>query len=335
MTPEEILKLVDEKFFQSKSIFTDSDLSTGGLLNPKQFDRFVQKLIEKKLILNECRVETGPEKQVKLDFIEFASDIVQKPEAEGTEHTTTTKPTPSQVAISAVEYIIAVDLGFSALRNSIEKENLEDTLMTMIAEKSGSDFEAIGIKSDTAGGTSDAYDINDGWLKLARVTHEVDHSSANFATTAKKTIELFDNMIDALPSKHLDYSNIDEWRIYCYKTIERLYRQWLVAVQAQINGTHSFLLENVPVTYEGFRIVGVPRWYRYSAGSPAAYYSKLLLTHPMNIIYYVQNEISFNREPKWRKRQLEITGTANVDFQIADSDACVVAKDVKHVLGTT
>jgi len=272
------------------------------------------------------------EKQLKLDFIEFTTDIVQRPVAEGTEHTTTTKPTPTQVAISAVEYIIAVDLGFSALRNSIEKANIEDTIMNMIAEKAGSDFESLAIYSDTTLGTADAYDLNDGWLKLGRVSHEVDHGSADFASTSAKTVPLFDNMINLLPSKHLDYSDVDAWRIYCHKYIERLYRKWLVAVEAQINGTHSFLLENIPVTYEGFKIVGVPRWPRYTAGSPAAYYSKAMLTHPQNLVYYIQNEMTFNREPKWRKRQLEITGTANIDFQVADNDACVVAKDIKHAM---
>lgn len=332
MTPEEMLRLVDEKFFQSKSIFTDSDLSTGGLLNDKQFDRFVQKLVEKTLIMNECDVQTGVEKQVKIDVIEFASDIVQKPVAEGTEHDTTSKPTPTQVAIATVEYIIAVDLGFSALRNNIEKENFENTIMEMIAKKTGSDFEAIALKSDTTLGTADAYDINDGWLKLGAVEHEVDHASGDAFDDSKKTADLFDDMIDELPTKYLDYSDISEWRIYCHKGLERLYRKWLVAIEAKIGGSHSFLLENIPVTYEGYKIAGVPRWPSSTTGSPSVLLTKLLLTHPKNLIHYIQKEISFNREPKWRKRQLEITGTANVDFQVAEDDACVVTKDVKHAI---
>lgn len=330
MTPEEILRLVDEKFFQSKTIFTDSDLSTGGLLNPKQFDKFVQKLVEKTLIMNECDVQTGDEKQVKIDAIEFGSNIVQRPVAEGTEHTDTSKPTTTQVSISTVEYIIAVDLGFSSLRNNIEKENFEDTIMDMIAQKAGSDFESIALKSDTTLGTNDEYDLNDGWLKLAAVEHEIDHQSANAFDDSVKVVALFDNMIDELPTKYLDYSDVDAWRIYCHKAIERLYRKWLVAVEAKINGTHSFLLENIPVTYEGYRVVGVPRWPSGTTGSPAVLLTKALLVHPKNLIYYVQKEISFNREPKWRKRQLEITGTANIDFQVAEDDACVVTKNIKH-----
>jgi hypothetical protein len=335
LTNEELLKELNRKFFGNKSLFTDSDLASGGLLNAKQFDKFIEETLQRAVIREECRRETGDEKQVKLDKIEFSELLIQTPVSEGSEHTTTTEPSTSQVSISTVEYIIAVNLGWSSLRNSIEKDNFENNLMQRISNKAGTDLEAVAVNSDTETG-SDVYDDNDGWLALGAEDHEVDHESADFASTVDSTIELFDDMIDALPKEYLDGADLKAWRIYTHVDIEWLYRRWLTALGATHAGAMNYLIDNPPVFYQGFPVKGVPRFSRTSVTSPSSYYtSKAMLVNPQNLIEYIQTEMQFVSENKPRKRQIEITGTINIDWQIEETDACVVAKDIKHSLGTS
>ena len=335
LTNEQILEELNKKFFGNKSLFTDSDLSSdGGLLNDKQFNKFIEETLERAVMRAECRHESGSEKSVDLDKIEFSSLLIQTPATEGTEHTVTTEPTTSQVEITAVDYIIAVNLGYSALRNSIEKAGFENKLMKRISRKTGTDLEAVAVNSNTSSG-SGVYDDNAGWFQLGATDHEVDHASAEFASTVDKTIGLFDDMLDSLPKKYLDDTDIGAWRFYVHMDIEWLYRRWLTAIGATHAGAMNYLIDNPPVFYQGIPVVGVPRLSRSSAGTPSYYLSKVMLVHPKNLIEYVQERISFVTEHKPRKRQAEITGLLNVDWQIEETDAVVVAKDVKHSLGTT
>lgn len=335
LTNDELLKELEKRFFGKKTLFSEGDLATGGLLNPKQFDKFIEQTLETAIVRKECRREDGDEKQTKIDKIGFAQEtIIQTPTAEGEEHTTTTKPTTGQVGISTVEYIIAVDVGYSALRNSIEKAGFENKLMKRISNKAGTDMEALGVNSDDDAG-SGVYDDNKGWFQIGATDHEVDHSNADFASTAHKTLRLFDNMLDSLPKKYLDSSDLKSWRFYTHVDIEWLYRRWLTAIGATHAGAMNYLIDNPPVFYQGIPVVGVPRLARTFTGTPAYYVSKAMLCHPQNLIEYVQVEISFVSESKPRKRIIEITGTFNIDWEIEETDAVVVAKNIKHNLATT
>ena len=335
LTNEQLLQELNKKFFGSKTLFTDSDLSSdGGLLNARQLTQFIEETLERAVMRKECRHESGAEKTFELDKIEFASLLIQTPESEGTEHTTTTEPTTDQVTITAVEYLIAVNLGYSSLRNSIEKAGFENKLMKRISKKTGTDLEAVAINSDTVAGAG-VYDDNAGWFQLGATDHEVDHASGNFASTADKTITLFDDMLDALPKKYMDSTDLKAWRFYVHVDIEWLYRRWLTAIGATHAGAMNYLIDNPPIFYQGIPVIGVPRLSRSTAGTPSYYLSKVMLCHPKNLIEYIQTNISFVSENKPRKRQVEITGTINVDWQIEETDAVVVAKDIKHNLATS
>ena len=333
LTNEQLLDELNKKFFGSKDIFTDSDLASAGLLNARQLATFIEETLERTVMRAECRHDSGDEKTVELDKIEFADMIIQTPAAEGTEHTTTTGPTTSQVSISTVEFLIAVDLGWSALRNSIEKAGFETKLMKRISRKAGTDLEAVAVNSNTVTGTG-VYDDNAGWFQLGATDHEVDHASGNFASTADKTLILFDTMLDALPKKYLDSTDLKAWRFYVHVDIEWLYRRWLTAIGATHAGAMNYLIDNPPIFYQGIPVIGVPRLSRTSAGTPSYYLSNAMLCHPQNLIEYIQTTMQFVSENKPRKRQIEITGTINVDWQIEETDAVVVAKDIKHNLAT-
>jgi len=334
LTNEQLLEELNRKFFGNKTIFTDSDLASAGLLNARQLTQFIEETLERAVMRKECRHDSGAEKQVDLDKIEFADLLIQTPAAEGTEHTTTTKPSTDQVSISTVEYLIAVDLGWSSLRNSIEKAGFENKLMKRISRKAGTDLEAVAVNSNTSTG-SGVYDDNAGWFQIGATDHEVDHASAEFASTADKTITLFDNMLDALPKKYMDSTDLKAWRFYVHVDVEWLYRRWLTAIGATHAGAMNYLIDNPPIFYQGIPVIGVPRLARTSAGTPSYYLSKAMLCHPKNLIEYIQTTMQFVSENKPRKRQIEITGTINVDWQIEETDAVVVAKDIKHSLGTS
>ena len=80
-TNEQLLEELNKKFFGNKSLFTDSDLSSGGLLNDKQLNQFIDETLERAVMRKECRHESGAEKTFDLDKIEFAEPSVESKKA--------------------------------------------------------------------------------------------------------------------------------------------------------------------------------------------------------------------------------------------------------------
>ena len=80
ITNEELLEEINKIMTGKKSIFTDTDLTDdGGLLDPKQFDKFIDETLERTVMRAEARRESGPEKAVDIDKIAFGDLLIQTP----------------------------------------------------------------------------------------------------------------------------------------------------------------------------------------------------------------------------------------------------------------
>ena len=330
MSPDDILKYIDEKL-EEKTIMTPSDLATGGLLNAEQSDKFIWDTLNQVVISKEARLEIMNSPKKDIDKIGFASRIMRAPGSEGTEETTTTKPTPDQVELDTVRVIGCVDISYMTLEDNIERADFADTLMTAIAEKCGEDLEDLYINGDDTSGDT-YYVLNDGWLVLGAVTHSTSgNGQSDFVSTADKTIANLDSMIDALPSKYL--KNKANWRFFVHPDLDNVMRRW-VASRETIAGDR-YMLEDVPMYYTGIPIVRVPMISSSTTGSPSLERSSILLCVPSNLVLGIQRKIRIEKEAKPRKQQVEFTVTIRSDVVIEEDDAVVVGSNMAHVLGSS
>lgn len=300
--------------------FTDTDLANGGMLNPEQAAKFVQGIVDKAVIINECRREPMKAKKKQIDKITYTGDVLQKPEAVGTEHTTTTKPTTSKVELDSAEVLVAVDIGYDALEDSIEGKGLMDTIMELTETKVAIELDHLLLYGDKSGATGTVLDQIDGYFKQC-TSHQYDGQ-----TTTQMSPDVTFAMLKLLPGKYM--SDEANWRFY----VSHLARLDYIKALADEGVNEAFvryILEANEPTYQGITVrkLGAIDTEDFGGG---VYGSKAALVNPKNIVLGIHRDIMTEMERKPRKRVVEVTMTMRLDMKLEEEDAAVEAIGIKH-----
>lgn len=293
----------------TKEILKKADLAVadlqanGGYLNPEQADRFIDLVIDEPTILKEVRTVKMNAPQRKIEKIGFDSRILHVAPASGTalDAAKRSKPVTDKVELNTTEYIAEVHIPYDVLEDNIERGNLEDTIMRHMAKRVAIDLEEFLLLSDTASADPDLA-VKDGLLKQA-TSHVVDADGASISK------EIFKAGVKAMPSKYLRVRT--DFRFWTSPDQETEYRDQLADRETSLGD----------VSLEGYRPVfayGVPV-------VPAALMpsNTVLFTHPKNIIFGVQRQISVETDKDIRSRVYIIVLTLRIDFKYETEDAVV------------
>lgn len=302
-----------------KADFFLADLSAGGLLTVAQNQTFIRNLIDQPTLLNQVRVIEMDTPSLELNKIGFGKRILRKAN-EGTaladaaidgafdastsgEYRARAKPQTSKVTLETKEVIAEVRITYSALEDSIERGNLENTIYALIGERAALDLEELIIKGDTSLNNDDQYlDLTDGVLKLA-TAHVVD------AAGAPVSAAIFNSVLKALPTKYR--RNRSSMRFFTSPDVEQDYR---LALSTRGTGLGDAILTGQsPVPVFGVPLVG-------AALMPTA---NILFTNPQNIIFGIQRNIRIEAEKLISEREVKIVLSARVAVQIEETDAVV------------
>lgn len=194
MSNTEILDKLDAAMKQ----LTVSDLSSGGLLQPTYFDRFVRKMQDASVVLAQTRRQDMETQTVHIDLTGFSGRVITSAidkDGEAKERSageTMVKPTKSQNKLEAVEMRGKTGIDDRALRRNIERGGLETTLVDLFGDAAGRDMEEAALLADTDLDDTVHDDVRhlaamDGWLKKAgnKVygTHEDASGDAEYTDT--------------------------------------------------------------------------------------------------------------------------------------------------------
>jgi len=293
----------------SRNIIEKADLavsqmiSDGGYLNPEQSDNFYQKLIDQPTLINRVRSVQMGRPKMNIDKIGFGSRILRAAPSSGTalKADERARPTFDQVQLETEEVIAEVHVPYDALEDNIEKENLQDTIMDLIAQRASLDLEELLITGATT--SNDAYlALFDGAIQLAGNT--VDGSGLS---AIDKT--LFKTALQNMPTQYLRNLNVMEFMLSHNNVFE--YRDQL-ADRATGKGDDFYL--NRPTVYS----FGVPIM-------PAALMpnDEMLFTFPKNLIFGVQRAIQIETDKDIRSRELIIVLTMRPAINIEEDSAAV------------
>jgi HK97 family phage major capsid protein len=286
-------------------------ISDGGYLNPEQSDSFYRKLIDQPTLISQVRTVSMGQPKMNIDKIGFGSRILRAAPASGTslKADERARPTFDQVQLDAEEVIAEVHVPYDALEDSIEKENLQDTIMDLIAQRASLDLEELLIKGDTT--SNDPYlALFNGALALAGNT--VDGSAY---TAIDKTV--FKTALQNMPTQYLRNLNTMQFMMSYNNVFE--YRDQL-ADRATGKGDDFYL--NRPTVYA----FGVPI-------APAALMedTDMLFTFPKNLIFGVQRDIMIETDKDIRSRVLIIVLTMRIALEIEEAEAAVRVSDLAVV----
>lgn len=310
---------MDNKNIIEKAAMTLSDLASGGLLNPAQSNKFLRMVQDAPTIINAARFVPMTHDAMKVEKIGFGQRIL-RPGQEGIALAEDQKSVPqtSTVSLAAKEVIAEVNITYDTLENNIEKGNLYNTIMQMIAERAALDLEELVVNGDTA--STDTYlALLDGIRKQA-TEHVVDFANEPVSKDAFKA------GIKAMPKKY--YRNPADFRFFTSYNAQVEYMDSVAS--RQTNLADRALQGGMPTAY-GTPVQGIAMLQgEPDATDPSIVTSDVLFTHPKNILFGMSRNIRIEVDRDIRERKFIIVLTAKVDTKFEEEDAVVKIENVKE-----
>jgi HK97 family phage major capsid protein len=299
----------NEKLIQKADmVIGDITGANGGVLNPEQSDRFIRTLQDQPTVLNEVRVVpmNGPTQEI--NKIEFGNHIL-RPAVENTRlgETDRSKVSTSKVNLQTQEVIAEVLLPYGVLEDNIERGNLRDTILDLIAERAALDMEDIIIRGDTA----NAAFVNDLAVlgQFDGVLKQITSHVVDAGTPASITPSIFNDALKAMPGKYR--RNRNQLRFYTSYDLEQDYR-------LNLTNRDTGLGDSILTGNQGVNIFAVPL--RGIALMPTA---SAMFLNPRNIILGIQRAVTIEAEKLISERQWKFVLTARIDVKLQEEDATV------------
>ena len=183
--------------FLHKADLALGDLTTGGgLLQPAQAARFMRILIKEAVIMRMAAVVPMRSPKQLIEKIRFGSRVL-RPGSEATALSAGDRSAPdlSKVELDAQLYKAEVRLSDEILEDSIERAQLRQTVMTLMAERIALDSDELTANGDT--GSADAFLATLNGIRAQATSNVVNAGGV----VTNKTV--FRDMLKTMPSEFL------------------------------------------------------------------------------------------------------------------------------------
>lgn len=298
--------------------------ANGGVLDPEHQNTFFRMINDEPTVIGQVRRQQMSAPEMKIPKIGFGSRVLRpapntgqggaQDDGSNTRHLAANlraKPNFAQVDLKTTEFLAEIHIHDDLLEDNIEKDQMADTIMTLLAERVALDLEELLIKADKAtpaGNDPDGYlRTMDGLLKMADA-NVVD------ANGAPISINVFNDMKKGMPTKYR--RNLSTLRYMTSMDVESDYR---VQVAARGTGLGDAVLTGAaPLPVLGTPMQGV-------ALMPE---DQALLIDPKNVIWGLQRNVRIERDRDIRARTWIIVLTMRIGFAIEEKEAIVKLVDL-------
>ena len=312
------MSYLENRTILEKADLAISDLTAGGgILKPAQAQKFMRLLIKESVLLKQATVVPMASPKQQISKIKFGSRIL-RPGAEGTAlgASERVKPDMSNVELDAKLFKAEVRLSDETLEDSIERGQLRQTIMEMMADAIARDMEEIAISGDTAS-TDPFLAKMDGILKQAK-------SNVVDAAGAPLSKDLLRDMLKTLPSEHL--RDKKAMRFLTSVDADLGYRNTLA--ERSTAAGDRLLEDDTPVLYSGVPVQPIPLFPEdLGAGNDQ---TVALLCNPKNIHVGIWRQIRLESGRDISEGTLKIVATLRFDVRFAEEPG--VAKAIQLAL---
>lgn len=309
--------LTENRTLLAKADLALSDLTaSGGLLQPAQAQKFIRVLIDQSVLLPMATVVPMKAQIQLVEKIRFAGRVLHAgSEATALPVAARAKPTLGKVQLTAQLFKGEIRLDNEVLEDNIERGQLRNTIMQMMAEAISRDLDEVIIKGDTA--STDPFLAKiDGVLKQA-TSNVVD---AQLQTTNKS---IFRDMLKTMPTPFL--RNKKALKFFTSTDSEIDYRDSISDRTGIL--ADKVLTEDEHVGYSGVEVIPVPLFpENLGVGSNC---TNMLLVDPKNINVGIWREIRIETDKLVSEGVLIVVATLRMDTKFAEETACVKATNVK------
>jgi len=309
-------------YLSNRSILEKADLALadltagGGILKPAQAQKFMRLLIKESVLMKLGTVIPMASPKQQISKIKFGSRILRPgQEATALLLADRAKPDLSTVELDAQLFKAEVRLSDEVLEDSIERGELRQTIMEMMAEAISRDMEEVLINGDTV--SADPFlAVMDGILKQA--TSNVVDAAGGPVSKA-----LLQSMLKTLPSEHL--RDKKAMRFLTSVDADLDYRNTL-ADRATVAGDR-LLESDTPVLHGGVPVQPIPLFpENLGVGSDQ---TVIVLCNPKNIHVGIWRQIRLESDRDISEGTLKIVATLRFDVKFAEEPGVAKAINVQ------
>lgn len=288
----------------------------GGVLLPAQAKKFLRLLTKKSVLMGMSTVVPMAAPKQQIPRIKLSSRILRP----GTENVpldlaARSRPDFSMVELDAKLFRAEIRLSDEVLEDSIERGDLRQTIIEMMAEAIARDMEDVGVNGNRT--SPDPFlAVMDGLLVQA-TSHIVDAAGQPLSP------QVLHELIRSLPGEYLR-----DKKALAYLTsvdAELGYRRQL-AERATAAGDR-YLETDTPVLYSGVPVQPIPLFPENLGAQQNQ--SNVLLVQPQNVVFGIWRQV---RIESWRDisaGQLRIVATIRFDTRYADEAGVARAINVR------
>lgn len=296
-----------------------TDLAAGGLLNAAQADRFIDMSLDQSVMLKDARVVRMRSAVMELDKIATTGRVSQL-KSEGVAPSVLSEPAFSKVTLTAVDIITPFEITTEALEDSIERGDLEETVIRVMARQTATDLEELAIQGDTE--SSDPFLAGlDGWRVQAEDGHIVDFEGATLDKDGLSA--MYRKLPDAYKRNHGDL------RFYFAPAAVQDWHDSF-AERGTAGGDAALVSQYAP-PYMGVPVVSVPNIPTNLEGVGGYQGTGLsfgLLTPRENLVFGVHRQVRIEKDKDILRGVNIYTITTRVAVALEETDAIVVAVNV-------
>jgi len=254
------MTIANEDIVRKAAIVADN-LATGGKLNDAQSDRFIDFVIDETVLKDNARIVRFRNENLDIDKIGVGKRAAV-PKKEGVDPQVRRGITTSKVTLTPKELMVPFEIGDNFRELNIEGDNVEETIIRLMATQLANDLEDLYINGNTLGpavpqediiengSTDEVLDtylqLVDGWSVLGDGANIVDAQGQNLG------LSIFSKAIRAMPTKFRRNRSALRW--YMSPDLYQLYLEKLATRATSLGdaaaggGTHSpFGIPAIPV----------------------------------------------------------------------------------------
>lgn len=287
-----------------------------GVLPVQRFGEFVREIREASTIISEAR-NLNALQSYEVDISRIGMTVQLEPGRDGSGNKVA--PTEDTVAISTntlqmKELITKIGIEDETLEDNIERNQFEQTIVSLLGQGVSYDLECYFLHSDTSLTSGrDLYRINDGWMKLA--ANKVTEADAD-PEAEDWPLNLFDAMIDAIPSRYRQ--KLPQMKFYVSYKILKDYRDYLKSRESSLGD--QAITQGQNITYEGLPVQYVPAMDALADGKLRA-----LFTVPTNLVYGFWRNIRVEPKRDAEMRRTDYIVSLRADCNYEDEEGAVSA----------
>jgi hypothetical protein len=321
-----------EKVISTSTIGTG--VGGGGLLAPKQADRFLSYIWDATTLGGQVRKVRMRGNEVELDRMAIGERVVRLA-TEAVDDAVSVKVAFAKVSLSTQKLRLDWELSSESLEDNLEGEAFEDHVARLLSSQAANDIEDLAINGDVNNVNDALFKSFDGWRKRL-------YAGANVVDAAGANLDrgVFHRALRAMPRKYMNNRGSLRWF-----TSAGLLQDYVYSAQflPDATGGDTYIPDTSinpndigpgaaagwsPAAPFGIRAQEVPLFPEYEVGASTR--SDVWLVDPDNLIWGIKREVQVYRQFVPRKDTIEYTMFTRVGCAIENPNAGVLVKNVGY-----